>query len=1501
MKKGGNIYSPAITNKGKQSQSSFKPVKPGAPGASKKSPRASSHKLSSKKKKSNKKKIIYDDYLAKVMLEGSLGQGEREIQYKIHDPGKGGSIILNVHVMSTSQTWNTNIPIVGDTVELIQAWRRAPFKRDWPSLCQGILVCADIEFSDGVILNVAFNGGKFQSISGQMLRKLIHETATQLQLAWLCCCARAVCTAKRSPPKKRRKNPMRMRSKLLDEFKFGTAAESMSLHESDFTGGLDESLMSEGVSHFMDLDRAPSISSCQPRVSTAHKIPPKSFSAGNDNTTNTERITFTPYQNSRTDGTSFSNTGNNIAEVEQKNPFPGSGLELESAQELIDIRNHLDSVLEHMKSTTGSIPESSLFPNSKSIISTMSTEAEGVVEEVHTLQVSLNQQSSVVEELKQQFQELKDKTSRFPEEKLEEERAISALREEKEELKKELHALREAQSEYEKKNEHVMSTFLKAMEKTSQLAEEIKDSSVNESKKDLDTIHSTEPLPPSAIMDQNLEEPSQSSLQYPSHSNGEYERLKAKVEKDQLEKEVDISFLKMSLDKLTRGLKQSKVQYEDLEIESKRQHDRLKQELLKQKQEYSTLQQKLQDLDPSQQAKKKAAETAKAFFDSLPSKDLDEKFQKVFDHAVSKGDSDRIKKLREFKMNANRKCIYSSLTNIKYLQLLRSVGETVLTESQYEVASDKERMTTIKQLQQIKRVSRFLNFGALRWRLQKSDPSYEQLAASFIEILSTEKSAATLSDALRLGVRLRHEDLTVLALDQIYNLLTQAYEKNRKYFAPTLYILLGDVSYLALVMQVFFMSSRVQQQAMQVMACIFVSSRTPEELENNVCPKSSGLFEATIRVFLWHSGTVDLCINALKVAKRFLSSFPKSKEVFCKGKQIKILLNYGVKTVHSSVLFEDYVSLIAEATVESLPLVLKFSEAGLSSQFSQCLESKHNDELIVSIISKFILSLFSTHGPIFIQEMFGNKEFFTAILKCLSSFSLNPKIFKLVDMCFLAVCGQNIRIISRIPEKNISELIVKVLDNKEMNALTVMPTLMTINAACMSDIVLKEFYACGLHTIIKRALFDSNISEVKEYARKTHRIIADVDQEARLAEEEKEEQRRIEEKQAEKRRVAELEEERQKAAQLVEEFEKSTQRVGKVKDVIPTDENAEETIVAVRIRARQDAEKKAQLARDKENEVELARLKAEEDEKEARRKAAEVDKLRAELEKADQKAREIVDRQEAERVADALTTQKVTEAIIMEYFDEEIEKMAQKEYKREQGRLEKLKIENEATARIAEMKAQFDAAERSALLSVELEKAEQKALEEAELQEAEQEESVKKKQEEAEKIADKLFVEDMNRKSKQMQSQVKEERMIHRILSQQQDMDVQNEHDASVANVSVVKGPLKSELSDKVGDDGVNEKDQKGGLIIESSSLSPSLNESSNEKVTEDEEMQRKNEKAERKLKRKQEKEAEFLAKVKAKKDAKKAAKRKARQDEAMRKAEVRRNSLSSSVLEEEN
>ena len=1389
---------------------------------------------------------------------------------------------------------------------MVQVWRRVPQKRDWSSFCQGILVCADIEFSDGVILNIAFNSRKFQMLTGQLVSNMINSSAIQLQLAWLCYRARrCVYLLRRGARRIRRK---KQPSKLLDDFKFGTAANSISIQDSDFSEGFQEGNVEDSSinTDITDVTFSSYFGNRQTHssghtgiASVAHTIHPKTLSAGDE-------------VNDR--------TLCNVTEsgINERNTFPGSDLESESAQELHEIRNHLDNLLLQVK---GHSPQNQsheammkpYIPNA----SMRSSGSEVVVDEVHSLQHSVNLQLAMVAELKQQFEELKQKASQT-EQNISSESVYSVFQEDKEELRKELHSLRDAQAKYEQKTESVMSKFLLAMERTSQLAEEMKESSLVDQSMLIGSGQSCMSYPEVVSNDMNS---SVNSYQ-PPNTYSEYERLKAKVEKDQMEKDVDISFLKLSIDKLARGLKQSKVQYDDLETESKRQHDKLKQELLRQRQEYMALQKKMHDLEPKQQLKKQTAAASKTLLDSLPNKAMDDKFQIVLDHEVSKGNSLQVEKLREYKSNANRKVIYNSLVNGKHLDLLRSIGVPALKEREYSVATLKDKLDTLKKLQQIKRVSRFLNFGALRWRLQASDPSYTQLALSFVDILSTNKSASTLRDALLLGVRLRHEDLTVLALDQIYKLLTQAYEKNKKFFVPTLFTLLGDVSYLALVMRVFFMSPRVQLEGLQVIACIFVSSRTPEELEINLNPQSSGLFESTIRVLLWHCENVDLCMNAVKVAKRFVSKCQQSKEKYCSTKQIKAILAFATKSVQSVELFDDYVSFVSDATSESLPLVLKFSEGGLSSQFSLCLNTKYNDEAIISIIAKAILSLFSTHGPIFIQEMFGNKEFFQAILKCLSFFADQPKMYKLIDMCFLAVCGQNLRIISRIPEKEIAVIMVNILDDEELNALLIMPTLMTINAACLSEAVLKEFHANNLHFIIKRVLFDSNITEVREYAIKTHRIIADVDPVAKLVEEEKEEQLRIEKKQAEQRRVAEIEAERQRAAELVLELEKGDERVGQVKNVVTT-EGIEVGIDAIRIRARQEAEKKAQLALENDRAEEIALAKAEEEEEERRQKAAEVDKLRQELREADEKALMILRQQEAERKAHEVSTRYAIETVVMEMFDEEMEKIALKEIKRENVRLEKEQVEKEAAARIADMKAQFDAAERSALLSVELEKAERKAQLQAEREEAERENLAREKQEAADKIAQELILEDMNRKSKAI-DKAKGGRMIQRILSQQLEVVSREEHLERVSpnrSTQNLKSSVGAEGMDQIDDTSNNDEkrqqeftaskinetpdfgrgvrdNMEGERVIGDrnqatvddikSENSPADIDNANAKVTEEDEILLQKEKAAKKQKRKEEKEAAFLAKVAAKREAKKQAKRKARMDEIKRKEDER-------------
>jgi hypothetical protein len=448
----------------------------------------------------------------------------------------------------------------------------------------------------------------------------------------------------------------------------------------------------------------------------------------------------------------------------------------------------------------------------------------------------------------------------------------------------------------------------------------------------------------------------------------------------------------------------------------------------------------------------------------------------------------------------------------------------------------------------------------------------------------------------------------------------------------------------------------------------------------------------------------------------------------------------------------------------------------------------------------------------------------------------------------------------------------------------------------LSEAVLKEFHANNLHFIIKRVLFDSNITEVREYAIKTHRIIADVDPVARLVEEEKDEQLRIEKKQAEQRRVAEIEAERQRAAELVLELEKGDERVGQVKNVVTTD-GIEVGIDAIRIRARQEAEKKAQLALENDRAEEIALAKAEEEEEERRQKAAEVDKLRQELREADEKALMILRQQEAERKAHEVSTRNAIETVVMEMFDEEMEKIALKEIKRENVRLEKEQVEKEAAARIADMKAQFDAAERSALLSVELEKAERKAQLQAEREEAERENLAREKQEAADKIAQELILEDMNRKAKAI-DKAKGGRMIQRILSQQLEVVSREEHlervspNRSTQNLKSSVGAEGMDIGrgvrDNMEDERVIGDGNQATFDDIKSENSPADIDNANAKVTEEDEILLQKEKAAKKQKRKEEKEAAFLAKVAAKREAKKQAKRKARMEEIKRKEDER-------------
>ena len=70
--------------KAKASSGSLKPVKPSAPGATKKTPRSgvqvvpsNKQKLKQKQNLKQQKNIVYDDYLTKTLLEGSLGRDTR--------------------------------------------------------------------------------------------------------------------------------------------------------------------------------------------------------------------------------------------------------------------------------------------------------------------------------------------------------------------------------------------------------------------------------------------------------------------------------------------------------------------------------------------------------------------------------------------------------------------------------------------------------------------------------------------------------------------------------------------------------------------------------------------------------------------------------------------------------------------------------------------------------------------------------------------------------------------------------------------------------------------------------------------------------------------------------------------------------------------------------------------------------------------------------------------------------------------------------------------------------------------------------------------------------------------------------------------------------------------------------------------------------------------------------------------------------------------------------
>jgi hypothetical protein len=1245
-------------------------------------------------------------------------------------------------------------------VDLLLAWRRVPKQRDWKLFCQGILLCADIEFADGVILNIAFSSRKFQMMMAEVLTTLVQNSATTLQLAWLCSVARSRTNKmrQRSPRKRRyKKKHEGSGSRFMDDFPFSpaegvTSQYSSSQHDdgmgvgyfqhqgdgSEAGGGYDNDSVGTDLTDATCFNNQPSFSSGRHRPIKKHNARQKSLSAGDESLQSLVKT--------------------------HDSPFPGSGLEGEGnnddhAHELQEIRDQLSSVMEQLKHApetnsahlTGM--SSSFVPHGSIVSSAVSEE---VVEEVHVLQQSVNRHVAICEELKQQFLELKQGNSLKA---LDTASVYSVYQEDNAELKSELQALREAQLAYENKNKSVLATFVKALEKTSQLAEEMKECNKLEQTSFEASSSMVEGSPTKNVSEERNE--------HHGHSE-EYKYLKAQVEKDQAEKDMDIAYLKTSIEKLTRGLKQSKMHYDDLEHESKQQHNRLKEE-------YEALQRRMLDMKSGQHSMKEAPQSShktlssssKTSLKSFKSQkdgivqEMDVTFQKGLDHAISTGDNEQINKLQEYKKSSNRRRMYSSLDNIKYQKLLRSIGVDVMDESQYNVATNKDKLITIRQLQQVKRVSRFLNIGALRWRLQVLDPSYGELAVSFIGIIATNKSAATLSDALRLGVRVRHEDLTVVALGQIVKLLTQAYEKNSKYFAPTLYALLGGASNLAQVMRVFFMSSSVQHACLQVITCIFESSRTLSELDSVLSPRTSGVFAAVIRVLLWHGSSVELCLNALQTAKEMTLKCQSAKESFCTMKQIKALLGFATGSMQTVALFECYVSFVCVLSSESLPLVQRLSDGGLSAQFSRCLQLKYESEPIVTIIMRAILSLFSSHGPIFIQEMFGNKEFFLASVKCLSAYTNEPKVFKLVDMCFLAVCGQNLRIISRIPENEISDLMMKVLGDKNLDALVVMPALMSINVACLNQSVLQAFYSSGVHTLIARVLFESKNTEMREYAKKTHRIIADVDPVAKRAEEDRVENLRLQEKQAARQRIAQIEIDRQEADRLAEECEKGAARVGQFKDEAKKIlSNSKDEEMSARMLAKIEMEKKTKAQVEKLQSEEMAVLKEKEKELDRQRKAEQVSKLKEELDEADRKAQLAIEQQEADRVARAIAMQEATEVIAVDFFEEDIARIAQKEHRREEARVEKAKLEEAAAVQIADMQEQIESAERSVLLG----KDNQRAQIAAEREEAEREVLVAKKKQqqeeeaEAEASSQDLFTEEYNRKLKEEEVAVLKEK-----------------------------------------------------------------------------------------------------------------------------------------------
>ena len=1180
-------------------------------------------------------------------------------------------------------------------------WKRVPRNRDWKLFCERILACTDIEFVDGVILGASFNSVKFRMLMAKILSEAVHNAAIRIQLAWLCYKAHQRVKKLRNQIKKKRDKLRPMHnSGFVADFPFNAAAETSSFRN----------LKHEEVD---DVSTTTDMSDVTP--ATHHRFPKNNYSHLKPRSTGTE--------NGSVEGL----------------PFLGSSLEANTtAQELADIRDHLNSVLSHIQqpSSSQNVPSSIYFPNA-SVRSVMSTVvSEEIADEVQSLHQAVNFQRTVCEGLMKEVEQLKASPSITSVGNLDASSVQSMFREEKEELKNEILQLRQAHESYAARNDNTLVGVVKAIENTSRLAEAVNEVTARD-KNEKDVKGGTH---------------DDTNARTGGGYGVEYEDLREKMKRDKLEKEMDIAYLRNAVDKLTRALKQSKGQYEDLEIETKRQNEKLMKELLSQKQEYEVLQKKLLPMGRSSEklsvtsVPKPNLQTLKAQNDNIFQ---DSQFQRGLDHIASKGKIDVVGKLENQKHVANRRIIYSSLENIKFQNLMRSIGVTTIDEQQYGEASHKDRLMTIRQLQQVKRVHRFLNSRALRWRLQTTDPNYKELAKSFIDILSTQKSTSTLSEALRLGVRLRHEELTVIVLNQLHIFLTQAYERNKKYFAPTLYTLLGDASHLAQVMRIFFSSSRVQHEGLQIVVCIITSSRSDQDLENNLSPSTSRLFEAAIRILFWHKDSTNLCMNALTIAKKMVTKCPAAKEAFCTTKQVKVLMGYATIATQSLDLFESFISFICTLTLESLPLVQRLSDGGLSSKLSDCLMLKCDDVAFVSVVAKAVLSLFSYHGPIFIQEMFGNKNFFHALIHCLSMYSSEPKVFKLVDMCFLAICGQNKRIISRLPEKSMSQLMLKILKDKNLNAMVVLPTLMTIITACMSNEVLKEFHASGLHSIIQQVLLHSKVPEIQEHAAKAYRLIADVDPEARKAEEEKAEKLRIEKKIAEEKRLAEIKVERETAGALVKEFEEKANRFDTILDDTTKTGNSitstEQIDFDSVISARQESERI----------LELERAKALE-QKRREENVKELNNLRRRMEESERKTEEIVREQEAENAERAVAMQRATEVVVLDFIDDEIKKVVLKECKREEARLEKIKHDKMEMDRISQLKARIDAAERSAMLALEMERKELISQEKLRKEEVEREAQIKAKQEHADRIVEKLFNEELNRRTKSSSSDLAE-------------------------------------------------------------------------------------------------------------------------------------------------